>query len=147
MIASIKSVFTFLCSDPGLPVSILVIICGFQCGFVYAYNCAQLKIIKCHSGLLLFSSWNEWIYSAWILRKSFSRNQVWHLQKGQARGQDHRYSWLPSSCCLEVTSLQLTLCDSSLGQMQSSHTQGCLTLGFPSKEGLLLHCFPCWKVT
>lgn len=89
MIASIKSVLIFTCSDPGLPVSILVIICGFQCGFVYAYNCAQLN----KNAIL------DYYYSA-VVMNEFSMNpeEILQQESGLAppertghRGQDHRY--------------------------------------------------------
>lgn len=130
MIASIKSVFIFICSDPGLPVSILVIICGFQCGFVYAYNCAQLKIIKCHSGLMHYSAvvMNEFIQhdlkSSAGIRFGTSRKD---------RPEDRTTGTLaPNPAAVwKWHLLQLTLCDSSWVRCRAPTLRA---TGFPSKE-------------
>lgn len=85
----------YLCSFvlPSLSSDILVIIYGFLCGFVYEYNCAHRKRIKWHSGLLLlFSSYHEWIYLAWVPRKSSAlgvqQESGLARSEGQSRGQD-----------------------------------------------------------
>ena len=94
MIASIKFLFMFICSDPSLSSNILVIIYGFLYGFVYEYNCAHCKRIKWHSGLLLlFSSYHEWIYLAWVPQKSSAlvvqQESGLAPSEGQTRGQDY----------------------------------------------------------